>query len=135
MSNIAWAINGEIDFGEAAGKNPGIITSSLHTYQTSLTGQVPAGYSNQAPVPTISIDFNTYGVERTPGKIVFTLNGQPYQTIEKPANSTIKQWPFENQPMNLIMNLALGGTEGGPIQGNGPWQLEVKSAKFFGLTV
>jgi len=134
-SNSAWAINGEIDFGEAVGKKPGIITSSLHTYQTVSTGQAPAGYANQEQVPTISTDFNTYGVERTPGKIVFTLNGQPYQTIEKPANSTIEEWPFENQPMNLIMNLALGGAYGGPVRGNGPWQLAVKSAKFFALAV
>jgi len=130
-SDSAWAINGEIDICEALGSHPGVIRSNLYSYSAVSSRRTPTAYSTQVAVPNSSTDFNTYGVERTSGKIVFTLNGQPYHSVEKPSDDP-RIWPFE-QPMNLILNVALGGNYGGPIAGNGPWQMDVRTARYYPL--
>ncbi len=131
-SNSAWGINGEIDICEARGSQPGIVTSTLHNYTTLITGRMPPAYHTQTAVPNSSTTFNTYGIERTPKRITFTLNGKPYHTIQKTSDNPAI-WPFD-QPYNLILNLALGGTYGGPVVGNGPWKMDIKTVRFFRLT-
>jgi hypothetical protein len=68
-----WPIDGEIDFAEDGGGARGRTTGTLHY-----------GASNSQIQKALSGDFsrwNTLGVEWTPGKLVYTLNGRPWATV------------------------------------------------------
>ena len=68
-----WPSAGEIDFGEDGGGNRQSTTATLHY-----------GANNSQIARTVSADFtqwHTLGVEWTPGKLVYTLDGQPWGTV------------------------------------------------------
>jgi hypothetical protein len=68
-----WPTDGEIDFAEDGGGDRGRSTGTLHY-----------GASNSQIQKSLSGDFsrwNTLGVEWTPSKLVYTLNGRPWATV------------------------------------------------------
>jgi hypothetical protein len=68
-----WPVDGEIDFAEDGGGNRSGTTATLHY-----------GASNSTIQRHLSADFSTWqtiGVEWTPGKLVYTLNGKPWSTL------------------------------------------------------
>lgn len=97
--------NGEIDIAEAQGAREGLVFSTVHTRESKDAGGNPHGV--QLQVPDMYDSFHTYGVEWTETRITFTLDGQPYHTIEKQSDDT-DSWPF-NHHFHLVINLALGG--------------------------
>jgi beta-glucanase (GH16 family) len=124
---LAWALNGEIDFGEAIGSLPGQNIPAAHSYNE--LHQAPT--YTPAYVPNPYTQYHRYGVIKTPDKITFTLDGKPYATRQKTSDSPL-DWPF-NQPYYLILNLAIGGDwagdEGVDIS-FAPWRLQVKSISY-----
>jgi Glycosyl hydrolases family 16 len=75
--NAAWPCGGEIDFGEDGGGGRQSTTLTVHYCNSS-------GGNAILPQHTISADFSqwqTLGIDWTPGSIVWTLNGQPEATI------------------------------------------------------
>lgn len=117
--------DGELDIMESYGNNPGVIEATMHSYKHPNIAQ-------QLSVPDASEVFHTYGIEVTPTKITWTLDGKPYQTLRKTSNDT-DYWPFGNgNRLYAILNLAMGGTGGGtidPHQNN--WRMDVKSVDFY----
>lgn len=80
-----WPIDGEIDFAEDGGGNRTTTSATMHygandsIIQRELTGQ----------------DFSqwrTVGVEWTPGKLVYTLDGKPWATV---ASSYVPSGPMD----------------------------------------
>lgn len=68
-----WPIDGEIDFAEDGGGDRTGTAATLHW-----------GADNSQVQHKIAADFSqwqTIGVEWTPGKLVYTLNGQPWGTV------------------------------------------------------
>jgi beta-glucanase (GH16 family) len=57
-------------------------------------------------------DFHTYAVEWAPDGIRMFLDGNHTYTYDKTAGEL--EFPF-NSPQNLIVNMAMGGGMGGPI--------------------
>jgi beta-glucanase (GH16 family)/transcriptional regulator with XRE-family HTH domain len=104
----AWPASGEIDVMESIGSNPSTIFGSIHGPQAGS----PRGYAISATEhahESLADSFHTYGVDWSPTKIVFTLDGVPYAT-QTPSDLTSKQsWVF-NKPFYLLLNLAVGGT-------------------------
>jgi beta-glucanase (GH16 family) len=94
-----WPSAGEIDFAEDGGG-----------HRTSTTGTVHYGASNSQVQHHVAADFTqfqTVGVEWTPGKIVYTLNGRPWGTV------TGAKVP--DGPMRLALQLEAGpGTSWAP---------------------
>jgi beta-glucanase (GH16 family) len=88
-------------------------------------------------VPDASEAFHTYGVELTPTKITWTIDGKHYHTFEKPKGNNPDKWPFTaDNELYVILNLAMGGKEGGGEidDSQGPWQLQVRDVKFYEYT-
>ena len=54
-----------------------------------------------------------FGIDWSPGKIVFTLDGVPYATRTPASLPAGGQWVFD-KPFYLILNLAVGGNFPGP---------------------
>ena len=62
-------------------------------------------------------EFQTYQVWWTQDYIRFGVNANSdnaYYEYKKPAGASAAHWPFTN-PMDLILNLAIGGTLGGTV--------------------
>jgi beta-glucanase (GH16 family) len=53
-------------------------------------------------------EFNTFGLEWFPDKLVFTINGEHTMTYPKITTDKPGQWPFD-QPFYLLIDMQLGG--------------------------
>ena len=65
-----------------------------------------------APAP-LAEGMHTYSAELTPGYVTFAVDGTPIQTVSQVDLRGAQQWPL-GKPYYLILNLAVGGTWGGP---------------------
>lgn len=60
-------------------------------------------------------DWNTYGAEWAPEKIIFTVNGKPTMTYPKVKETGRGQWPFD-RPFYLIFSMQICGAWVGPVK-------------------
>ncbi|MFZ6012638.1 MAG: family 16 glycosylhydrolase [Bacteroidota bacterium] len=109
ISSIGWPACGEIDVMEHVGKDPGVVHGSLHS-SSSFGATVNTGVKT---VSTFNTEFHTYEALWTEEKIQFSIDGTPFYTYQ-PAVKNSSTWPF-NTPFFIIMNIAMGGNFGGPI--------------------
>lgn len=113
---ISWPYCGEIDVCEAVGREiddtsgDGVNHASCHT--RAFYFKQGNHISSQLPVARMSKDFHTYCVEWETDEIRMYVDGQHYYTYDKKGSRDA--WPFA-EPQNLILNLAMGGGMGGPI--------------------
>ena len=54
-----------------------------------------------------------FAVEWRPGRIVWLLDGVPYHEVDA-SDVAPNAWVFD-QPFFLVLNVAVGGTLGGPV--------------------
>jgi beta-glucanase (GH16 family) len=108
LNGGVWPESGEIDIIEARGMAPYVAHATVHG--PGYFGGNGRGASKYLPV-RLSSTYHEYGIDWTPNKIVFTLNGRPYYTLT-PASLNGNRYVF-NQEFFLILNLAMGGTFGG----------------------
>jgi beta-glucanase (GH16 family) len=104
-SSAAWPGSGEIDNMEVRGSQPHIVEGTVH----GPWSWAPHGVSASMSSPTsLASGFDIYGMEWSPDRIRFMLNGSVYKTItpiDLPAGAA---WPFKH-PYFLLMDLAIGG--------------------------
>ncbi|MEV6900849.1 family 16 glycosylhydrolase [Amycolatopsis sp. NPDC051372] len=98
-----WPADGEIDVMENVGFEPNTVHGTIHGPGYSGAGGIGAGYSG----PNFSDDFHTYAVDWSPNKIVWTVDGNVYQT-RTPADLNGNRWVYDHN-FFIIMNLAVGG--------------------------
>ncbi|NNE68820.1 MAG: family 16 glycosylhydrolase, partial [Rhodothermales bacterium] len=134
-----WPASGEIDIMEHAGRDPGLIHTSLHLEAgNGLTGNFPTGTKR---VSTATTDFHVYAVEWEPREIRFYIDDELVD-LRFPGTSTSgayvnpqrgwQEWPYD-QPFHVLINLAIGGTFGGSTVDNGafPAQLLVDYVRVY----
>ena len=123
LDEVNWPACGEIDMMEsfAVKGNSSVISGSLH----SGTDNVTAEHTLATP----ATEFHTYSLDWRPTSIQWSADGHAYQTILK---KNLASWPFDN-PMFLILNLAIGGTMGGPVPATAPlpYQMIIKSVELY----
>lgn len=121
------AADGEIDIMEYSANDGCDIYSTVHTYDTVYRDNPDMGKIN---IPDCTTTFHTYGLEWTPRGITFTVDGRAYHTVTKTSDDP-KKWPFD-QPMYIILNLALGGDMGGEIDpATSLWRTEIQHVSYF----
>ncbi len=108
-TSAGWPDGGEIDIMEHVGKEPTRIIGTVHNRSTAGTW----GNGNQITIPTACSDFNLYQIEWTADKIDWFVNGTKFHTYTN-AKTGNAQWPFD-KPFFLLLNLAVGGDLGGPV--------------------
>jgi beta-glucanase (GH16 family) len=102
---------GEIDMHESVGKHPDTVFAGVHYGRTPSTRE----HRNASRVvPGFEGSWHTHAVEWTPERIVVSLDGQPLMEFDPRAAAGDGIDPLR-RPMRLRINLALGGTWGGPI--------------------
>jgi beta-glucanase (GH16 family) len=110
IANVGWPRCGEIDIMELVGKEPGIIHGTLHYFANGKH----ASNGGQLPVDKPDADFHVYAAEWTPDRVDLFVDNQEYFSFDTSLAENDGQNPF-HKPHFLILNLALGGSWGGPI--------------------
>jgi beta-glucanase (GH16 family) len=114
-----WPTGGEIDILENRGRQPLVISSAYH-WQTDpgpccsqhrFVFEEYSSTANGAPV-NFHDGFHVYAVEWETTQLRFYIDGVLHYTVNQTPSRPI----FEN-PMNIILNLAVGGDFGGDPDG------------------
>ena len=103
IGNVGWPQCGEIDIMENVGFEPNTVHGTIHGPGYSGSGGIGAAYNG----PNFSDDFHTYAIDWSQDKIVWSVDGNAYQT-RTPADVGGNQWVF-NHDFFVILNLAVGG--------------------------
>ena len=102
-----WPFSGEIDIMEQRGADKSYVEGTCHWYNTA--GSNDASYGEKTSIDTASSEFHLYTLEWTDTAIRIYLDDVEYYTLTNNADL-----PF-NADFYLILNLAMGGTNGGDI--------------------
>ena len=109
IKKVGWPMCGEIDIMEYVGFEPDKIHSAIHT--NARNHRKDNAVNTALQVKDLAGEFHVYSVERTAERIDFYIDDLLHYSYHKEDNSAIS-WPFD-QPMYLIINLAIGGGWGG----------------------
>jgi beta-glucanase (GH16 family) len=109
ITPMNWPDDGEIDIMEHVGFDPGQIHATIHCkkYNHTIGTQKTAIIS----VPDFATAFHTYTMEWTADSIGMYIDQKKYFSFAN-EHSDYNAWPFD-QPMHLILNVAVGGDWGG----------------------
>jgi len=102
-----WPWCGEIDVTELLGKTPNLSYGYLHGLISDAQGRgknvdMPNGFANE---------YHTYAIDWLPDQIDWYVDGVLFGSQQK----LDKDWVFDHE-FYLIMNLAMGGNFGGPVE-------------------
>ena len=107
---IGWPRCGEIDIMEFVGKDPDHVHANVHFSKDGKHASKGAKLNTPAPYG----DFHLYAVEWFPDRMDFFFDAQKYFTFQLDDAGAGADNPFR-QPCYLLINLALGGAWGGPM--------------------
>lgn len=118
-NGVQWPTGGEIDILENRGSQPLIVSSAYHWQanpgpccaQHRFVVHEYSASQNGSPV-NFHTGFHLYAVEWEATQLRFYVDGTLHFTVNEAADRPI----FEN-PMNIILNLAVGGDFGGDPDG------------------
>ncbi|HEV3271430.1 MAG TPA: glycoside hydrolase family 16 protein [Candidatus Methylacidiphilales bacterium] len=110
IHEVGWPRCGEIDIMELVGKEPGIIHGTLHYFVDGKHGSS----GGSLPVDHPEAGFHIYAAEWNPARIDIFVDDKKYFSLDVGKAADKGENPF-HKPHFLILNLALGGDWGGPI--------------------
>lgn len=104
-----WPDDGEIDILEQVGSRPARVFSTVHT----KAGSGAHGIGGETQLPSACSAFHTYQLLWTADEMRFGIDGVPHFRFANPRTG-YAAWPFD-APQYLILNIAIGGDLGGPV--------------------
>jgi beta-glucanase (GH16 family) len=107
---VGWPRCGEVDIMEFVGKEPDFVHATVHFSKDGKHSSEGSKLKSPAPYD----DFHLYAVDWTPERMDFYFDQQKYFTFNLDDAGTGPDNPFR-KPMYLLLNLALGGAWGGPM--------------------
>ncbi|KAA6302220.1 MAG: Beta-glucanase [Candidatus Ordinivivax streblomastigis] len=112
-----WPSCGEIDIMEHVGKEPSMLSHALHTKnQNGMNGK---NWSKRTYLDDAENVFHTYTIEWIDDEfagydlIRFYIDGEETGACQETQQTSAVDWPFK-APFYFILNLAIGGSWGGP---------------------
>lgn len=125
-----WPNCGEIDIVEHIGRRPDMLLFSLHSGMFNHRTDTPNPFSNAKEYEKDFLnDFHNYSMEWTPDYFEFFVDGisqYKYERPDVPTEQMYDAWPFD-KPFYLILNTAVGGGLGGPVDDNHlPYKFEIE---------
>jgi beta-glucanase (GH16 family) len=100
-----WPASGEIDTMEVRGSQPYVVNGTIHGPWSSARHGMGGSLRSRT---SLASGFHVYGVEWTPDRISFMLDGSVYETITPADLPKGAAWPF-GHPFFLLLDLAVGG--------------------------
>jgi beta-glucanase (GH16 family) len=82
--------------------------------ELATNGGFETGNTNGWTRGTFADGFHIFAIEWDPSRITFLVDGEVYNIIRSPQVTWRGDWVFTN-PFFMILNLAVGGTLGGPV--------------------
>lgn len=114
INSAGWPNCGEIDIMEHVGKDQGRVHASIHTDKYNhVEGTQKTANTFLADASTA---FHVYGLEWTADSIKISVDNKTYFEFAN-EKSGVAAWPFD-QGCFLILNIAIGGNWGGPVDEN-----------------
>lgn len=118
-----YLADGELDIVEFYGGRPGEVKSTLHTYNSSVSGTLS--------VENATEEFHTFAVEMTPKSIIWLIDDEPVQVIERLSDDT-DDWPFAGgNAFYPILNLAIDETAGDIDPSQEAWEFIVRRVAYY----
>jgi Beta-glucanase/Beta-glucan synthetase len=102
--NSPWPSGGEIDIMEHLNYDNFVYQSIHSTYTQGSTGNNP---KRTTTANITKNDYNIYGVELSPDKIIFYVNN--VETLSYANTGAENQFPFKGRKYYLILSMQLGG--------------------------
>ncbi len=106
IGSVGWPTCGEIDVMEYRGQQTGIVHGSLHGPGYSGGSALSKSYALTGS--TFDGDYHVFAIEWTTNKIVYSVDGNAYQTLTPASLPAGTSWVFDH-PFHVILNLAVGG--------------------------
>jgi beta-glucanase (GH16 family) len=110
IGQVGWPNSGEIDIMEYVGRQPNRLYGTIHG--PGYSGSTNFGKTIDLDEP-VADAFHVFAIDWQPGLIVWTLDGAEYHRAT-PADVAPNAWAFD-QEFFLLLNLAVGGNLGGPV--------------------
>ena len=104
-----WPDDGELDIMEHVGSKPDQVSSAVHM----AIGHGGQGVTGIRTLNSACTEFNRYQMLWTPQHVFFGVNGEVHLVFPK-MDAGKRAWPFD-EPSYLLLNLAIGGDLGGPV--------------------
>ncbi len=121
IGEVGWPQTGEIDIMEYVSRLPNEIFGTIHG--PGYSGGNAFGNVWDFGVPTSS-EYHTFAIEWQPDLIEWYVDDIRYHTAI-PADVAPNEWVF-NDPVFLILNMAIGGNFGGPVSDDLTFPQEMK---------
>ena len=64
-------------------------------------------------ISNVESRFHIYALEWSADHLQWSVDDSVYHTIDKQADWTSAEWPFNDKPFHLKINIAIGGSWGG----------------------
>jgi beta-glucanase (GH16 family) len=119
IDRVGWPACGEIDVVEGRGSQPWRVSAAVHAPGYSGGNALTGAFQTPDRQP-LSEGFHVYAVEWEPREIRFYIDDEPYHTVRRSRLPASSAWPFE-RPFFALLNLAVGGTFGGPPDDSTPF--------------
>ncbi len=123
IEEVPWPGCGEIDVLEYQGQRPARVFGSLHGPGYSGGAAISGDFELEGGA-TFADDFHVFAIEWDPGRISFSVDGEVvdgavvggevYHIVRSADVRDEGDWVF-NGDFFMILNLAVGGTLGGPV--------------------
>ncbi|MED5621095.1 glycoside hydrolase family 16 protein [Ideonella sp. BN130291] len=121
-----WPEDGELDIMEHVGSNPTQVLSTVHT----TAGHGGHAVGGTLRLPDACSGFHRYQMHWTADEVVFGVDGFAFLRYPR-LDAGERAWPF-NKPQFLLLNLAIGGALGGPVDDTiFPLQMEVDYVRIY----
>ena len=121
-----WPNDGELDIMEHQGHRPTRVSSAVHM-AAGHGGHAVGGATQISDACTV---FHNYQLHWTPEKLHFSIDGVVHFHYPN-MKLGVTSWPFD-KPQYLILNIAIGGDLGGPVDDNAlPVTMEVDYVRVY----
>ncbi len=111
VTSVGWPGCGEVDILEALGQHPSVAHGFINGPSGGAT-HYTVGHTNVSR-RSLASGFHTYAIKWSKNSITWLLDGVPYGTVTPKDLPSGARWVY-NRPFHLVLNLAVGGSWGGP---------------------
>jgi beta-glucanase (GH16 family) len=111
--SVGWPDCGELDVMELRGSEPAVVHGSAHG--PGYSGGNPKTARYTLPEGTFADGFHVFAIEWSPGEVHWFVDDEHYHAIRAADMPPEQRWVYDDGPMFVILNVAVGGWFGGEV--------------------